>query len=215
VFYDQLRVFAVQRHPINRRLVFLFFLDDAKEFVGTQPKRFPNKITFDGDTNRFVRSNFEFSNRWLGTIPVFSLVLSRSWQKIDLPSRAHSGAPNAWGFSSAFFTVRKPEPSVFGTGDIDDCDVTLRAPAIFRVIVGVKRDACAVRRNFWPEAIRNLLRMGAVSVSNKDLSVAVVCDFPLRVNERRKRDAKKDRNNELLHAFGALTLGKRAFLIKR
>ena len=34
VFHEQLRIFAVQRHPINRRLVFLFFLDDAKEFVG-------------------------------------------------------------------------------------------------------------------------------------------------------------------------------------
>src|SRR5438876_160214 len=45
---------------------------------------------------------------------------------------------------------------------------------------------------------------------------ARVRDLPPRgVNERGKRDAKKDRNNELLHAFGAPTLGKRAFLIKR
>ena len=36
-----------------------------------------------------------------------------------------------------------------------------------------------------------------------------------RLNERGKRDAKKDRNKELFHAFGALTLGKRAFLIRR
>src|SRR5262249_21319050 len=40
-------------------------------------------------------------------------MLSRSWQKIDLPSCAHSGAPNASGFKSAFFTSRKPEPSAF------------------------------------------------------------------------------------------------------
>ena len=47
-------------------------------------------------------------------------------------------------------------------------------------------------------------------------SPRVVCDFALPgVNERGKRDANKDRNNELFHAFGALTLGKRAFLIKR
>src|SRR4030095_5982372 len=32
---------------------------------------------------------------------------------MDLPSRAHSGAPNASLFSPAFFTKRNPEPSVF------------------------------------------------------------------------------------------------------
>src|SRR5882757_4708217 len=42
-------------------------------------------------------------------------MLSRSWQKIDLPSRAHSGVPNASGFNSAFFTNRKPEPSALTT----------------------------------------------------------------------------------------------------
>src|SRR5689334_10529112 len=35
--------------------------------------------------------------------------------KIDLPSRAHSGAPNASGFSSAFFTKRNAEPSALTT----------------------------------------------------------------------------------------------------
>ena len=58
--------------------------------------------------------------------------------------------------------------------------------------------------------------MRTVDVGNEDLFAAFVCDFPLRgVNECGKRDAKKDRNNELLHAFGALTHGKRAFLIRR
>ena len=75
--------------------------------------------------------------------------------------------------------------------------------------------------------------MRTVRVGNEDLFAAFVCDFALRgVNERGKRDAKKiatmncfmhsersfrrkeDRNNELFHAFGALTLGKRAFLIR-
>src|SRR5512132_2429265 len=40
-------------------------------------------------------------------------MLSRSWQKIDLLSRAHSGAPNASGLSFAFFTKRNSEPSAF------------------------------------------------------------------------------------------------------
>src|SRR6266576_4861929 len=57
--------------------------------------------------------------------------------------------------------------------------------------------------------------MSTVDVRNEDRSAAIVCDFALRgVKERGKRDAKKDRNNELFHAFGALTVGKRAFLIR-
>ena len=48
--------------------------------------------------------------------------------------------------------------------------------------------------------------MRTVDVGNEDLFAAIVCDFALRgVNERGKGDAKKDRNNELFHAFGALT----------
>jgi hypothetical protein len=57
--------------------------------------------------------------------------------------------------------------------------------------------------------------MRTVCVGNEDLFAACVCDFLLGVNERGKRDAEKDPNNELFHAFGALTLGKRAFLIRR
>src|SRR5437764_15018535 len=58
--------------------------------------------------------------------------------------------------------------------------------------------------------------MGTVDVGNEDFSVAIVRDFALRgINDRGKRDANKDRCNDLLHAFGALTLGKRAFLIRR
>jgi hypothetical protein len=58
--------------------------------------------------------------------------------------------------------------------------------------------------------------MRTVDVGNEDLSAAIVCDFALRgVSELGKRETKKDHNNELLHAFGALTVGKRAFLISR
>ena len=58
--------------------------------------------------------------------------------------------------------------------------------------------------------------MRTVGVGNEDLFAALVCDFALRgVNERGKRNAKEDRNTELLHAFGAPTDGKRAFLIRR
>jgi hypothetical protein len=54
--------------------------------------------------------------------------------------------------------------------------------------------------------------MRPVDIGNEDLFLAFVCDFALGgINVRGKRDAKKD----LLHAFGALTDGKRAFLIKR
>src|SRR4029077_12307677 len=57
--------------------------------------------------------------------------------------------------------------------------------------------------------------MRTVDVGNEDLSVAIVRDFALRgVNERGKRDAGKDRNDELFHAFGALTVGKCAFLMR-
>ena len=49
--------------------------------------------------------------------------------------------------------------------------------------------------------------MGTVGVGNEDLFTTIVCDFSLRgVNERGKGDANKDRNNELLHGFGVLTL---------
>jgi len=51
---------------------------------------------------------------------------------------------------------------------------------------------------------------------NEDVFAAFVCDFALLgVNERRKSDAEKGRNGELFHACGALTDGKRPFLIRR
>ena len=51
--------------------------------------------------------------------------------------------------------------------------------------------------------------MRTVDVGNEDLFAAFVCDFALPgVNERGKRDAKEDRNNELLHASGALSARK-------
>ena len=57
--------------------------------------------------------------------------------------------------------------------------------------------------------------MRTIDVGNENLSATIVCDLALYgVNDRRKRDPKED-CNELLHALGALTLGKRAFLIRR
>src|SRR5215475_13504079 len=61
MFHEQLRIFTVQRHPINRRLVFVFLLNDAEEFVGTQPKRFPDKIIFARDAHRLVSAEIAFS----------------------------------------------------------------------------------------------------------------------------------------------------------
>ena len=58
--------------------------------------------------------------------------------------------------------------------------------------------------------------MSAIDVGNEDLLVPFIGDLALAgVNECAKRDAKNNADNELFHAFGALTLGKRAFLIKR
>jgi len=58
--------------------------------------------------------------------------------------------------------------------------------------------------------------MGTIDVGNENLSAAIVCDLALcGVKDRRKRDAKEDCNNERFYALGALTLGKRAFLIRR
>ena len=58
--------------------------------------------------------------------------------------------------------------------------------------------------------------MRTVDVGDEDLSVAIVCDLALRgVKHGRKSDAKEDCNNEVFQAVGALTLGKRAFLIRR
>src|SRR5215510_7065822 len=78
VFHQQFRVLTVQRHSINRRLVFVFLLDDAKEFVGAQPKWFPNKIIFAGDANCLVAAEVELFNSRLWTIPVFLLMLRPS-----------------------------------------------------------------------------------------------------------------------------------------
>src|SRR5690349_13178710 len=50
--------------------------------------------------------------------------------------------------------------------------------------------------------------MRPIDLRNKNLSVAIVCYFALLgTNERAKRYAKKDGDNELFHGFEALTLG--------
>jgi CRISPR/Cas system-associated endonuclease Cas3-HD len=50
-------------------------LHDAEEFVGTQPKRFPNIIIFACNPNRLVSAEIEPFDRGLRAIPVFALVL--------------------------------------------------------------------------------------------------------------------------------------------
>src|SRR5207302_403622 len=87
MFHQELCILSVQRHSINRRVVFVFLLQNTKEFVASQPKRVPHKIILARNTNCLFAG------------------------EIDFPSRAHVGSPNASLFSSAFFTKRKPEPS--------------------------------------------------------------------------------------------------------
>jgi hypothetical protein len=84
VFHEQLRIFAVQRHPINRRLVFVFLLYDAKEFVGVQPKRFPDKIIFACDANATRVPSGEISGNAPSAI-FFECVPSGSATKIFSP----------------------------------------------------------------------------------------------------------------------------------
>ena len=82
--------------------------------------------------------------------------------------------------------------------------------------LGVEGHVCAVWRNFRPRAGGNFLLVRAIDVGNEDVVAACVCDFALPgVNEQGKCDAEKYRNNKLLHVLGALTLGKRPFLIRR
>ena len=58
--------------------------------------------------------------------------------------------------------------------------------------------------------------MRTIDIGNENLSAAIVCDFALRrVNKRGNREAKRDCNNKLFQPLGALTLGKRALLIRR
>src|SRR6266550_3838648 len=75
VFYQQLRVFSIQRHSINRRLVFFFLLHDAKEFVIAQPERLPNEIILTRNTDCFFTRDIEFFDRWLRTVPIPALML--------------------------------------------------------------------------------------------------------------------------------------------
>jgi hypothetical protein len=75
VFDEQLRGLSVQRHSINRRLVFVFLLQDAKEFVVAQPKRVPNEIILARNTNCFFAGEIEFLDRRLRSVPVFTLML--------------------------------------------------------------------------------------------------------------------------------------------
>src|SRR6184192_879202 len=71
VFYQQLRVLAIQRHPINGRIVFLLL--DAKEFVIAQPERLPNEIILTRNTDCFFTRDIEFFDRRLRTVPILAL----------------------------------------------------------------------------------------------------------------------------------------------
>ena len=75
MFHEQFRVLSVQRHPINRGLVFVFFLHDAKELIVAQPKRLPNEIILTGNTNCLFAREIEFVDRRLRTVPILALVL--------------------------------------------------------------------------------------------------------------------------------------------
>src|SRR5207247_10279002 len=77
-------------------------------------------------------------------------------------------------------------------------------------------DACAVRRNFRQRACCNFLRMRTINIGNEDVFSVLIRNFPLRrIAQPGKSDAEKDRKGELFHACGALTDGKRPFLIRR
>jgi len=75
VLHEQLHGLSIQRHSINRRLVFVFLLEDAKEFVVAQPERLPNEIIFARNTKCFFTRDIESLDRRLWTVPVFALVL--------------------------------------------------------------------------------------------------------------------------------------------
>src|SRR5947207_6254620 len=75
VFDEQLCILSVQGHSIDRWLVFVFLLKNAKEFVVVQPERIPNEIVLARDTNCFFLSDIEFLDRWLRTVPVLTLML--------------------------------------------------------------------------------------------------------------------------------------------
>src|SRR5947199_9385104 len=75
VFYQQLRVLSIQGHSINRRLVFIFLLHDAKELVVAQPERLPNEIILTRNTDCFFTRDIEFFDRRLWTVPVLALML--------------------------------------------------------------------------------------------------------------------------------------------
>lgn len=74
MFHEQLRGRSVQRHSINRRRVFFFLLQDAKEFVASQPKRVPNEIILTRNANCFFAGEIELFDCGLWPVPVFTLV---------------------------------------------------------------------------------------------------------------------------------------------
>ena len=54
MFHEQLWIFAIQRHSVNRRLVFVLLLHDAKEFVGAEPERFPDVVILAANAHYLV-----------------------------------------------------------------------------------------------------------------------------------------------------------------
>src|SRR6266550_8916543 len=75
MFHQELCILSVQRHSINRRVVFVFLLQNTEEFLASQPKRIPNEIILARNTNCLFAGEIEFLDRRLRTVPVFTLML--------------------------------------------------------------------------------------------------------------------------------------------
>src|SRR6184192_2131674 len=117
-----------------------------------------------------------------------------------VPSGDQTG-PKQLSLGISFITVTFP----LGTG-------------ILRITFGVERDARAVRRNFGQCACGNFFRVFAIEIGNENILAAFIRNFPLRrIAERgsAKQTKMESVSGFIGAAYGALTDGKRAFLIRR
>src|SRR5439155_18683650 len=83
---------------------------------------------------------------------------------------------------------------------------------------GVERDARVVRRNFGQCACGNFFRVFAIEIGNENILAAFIRNFPLRrIAERgsAKQTKMESVSGFIGAAYGALTDGKRPFLIRR
>ena len=89
---------------------------------------------------------------------------------------------------------------------------------ILRITFGVERDARAVRRNFGQCACGNFFRVFAIEIGNENILAAFIRNFPLRRMAERgnaKQTKMESVSGFIGAAYGALTDGKRPFLIRR